>query len=128
MGCSRWRNCNAPKGGLAFPLRSASYPEGPSDGLVFGDLRIALGRRSPVGGAALCEGIFPDVRTAGENGSLVPPEGETAKGGGTLSWSLPRAVVDGVLGRLFFRAMQMTAGFFRGFRALAIRGEQRLAM
>ena len=112
------------RGGWRSPLRSAPYPEGPSDGRVFGDLRIALGRRSPVGGdTALCEGIFPDVRTAGENGSFVPPEGETAKGGGTLSWSLPRAATASVLGRLFFRAMQMTAGFFRGFRALAIRGE-----
>ena len=117
------------RGGWRSPLRSAPYPEGPSDGRVFGDLRSALGRRSPVGGGtALCEGICPDVRTAGENGSFVPPEGETAKGGGTLSWSLPRAAAAGVLGRLFFRAMQMTAGFFGASAHWPSGGKQRLAM
>lgn len=91
MGCSRWRNCNAPKGGWRSPLRSAPYPEGPSIGRAFGDLRIALGHRSPVGGGtALCEGIFPDVRTAGENGSLVPPEGKPRRGRNPILEFAPR--------------------------------------
>ena len=103
-----------------LPLTPKARPMDWSSGICA--LRLAAAARWA---AALhsARGFFPTYAPPGKMVRLFRRRGNPRRGGGTLSWSLPRAAAAGVRGRLFFRAMQMTAGFFRGFRALAIRGE-----